>query len=83
LHKAVSNILPEPQVQDLYSTVNKTFKHKLRDQLMKMNVVNNGGQWHVTVTSELTFYLKTLKTLNALPVDELADNALDDLWISR
>jgi hypothetical protein len=36
-----------------------------------------------TVTSELTFYLKTMKTLQALPLDELADNAMDDIWISR
>lgn len=46
LHEAVSNILPETQVQNLYRTVNKTFKDKLRDQLMKMNVVNNGGPQH-------------------------------------
>jgi hypothetical protein len=46
LHEAVSSILPETQVQDLYRTVNKTFKDKLRDQLMKMNVVNNGGPQH-------------------------------------
>ncbi|PNF33403.1 Vacuolar protein sorting-associated protein 54 [Cryptotermes secundus] len=83
LHEAVSNILPETQVQDLYRTVNKTFKDKLRDQLMKMNVVNNGGPQHGIVTSELTFYLTTLKTLHALPLDELADNAMDDIWISR
>ena len=46
LHEAVSNILPETQVLNLYRTVNKTFKDKLRDQLMKMNVVNNGGPQH-------------------------------------
>jgi predicted exporter len=46
LHEAVSNILPETQVENLYRTVNKTFKDKLRDQLMKMNVVNNGGPQH-------------------------------------
>jgi hypothetical protein len=38
---------------------------------------------HRIVTSELTFYLTTLKTLHALPLDELADNAMDDIWISR
>ncbi|KDR08332.1 Vacuolar protein sorting-associated protein 54, partial [Zootermopsis nevadensis] len=46
LHEAVSNILPETQVQELYRTVNATFKDKLREQLMKMNVVNNGGPQH-------------------------------------
>jgi vacuolar protein sorting-associated protein 54 len=83
LHEAVSNILPETQVQNLYRTVNKTFKDKLRDQLMKMNVVNNGGPQHGIVTSELTFYLETLKTLHALPLDELADKTMDEIWTSR
>jgi hypothetical protein len=27
--------------------------------------------------------LKTMKTLQALTLDELADNAMDDIWISR
>jgi hypothetical protein len=31
------------------------------------------------LTSELTFYLKTLKTLNAVSLNELADNAMDDI----
>jgi hypothetical protein len=35
-----------------------------------------------TVTSELTFYLETLKTLHALPVDELTDKSMDDIWLS-
>ncbi|XP_021939639.1 vacuolar protein sorting-associated protein 54 [Zootermopsis nevadensis] len=82
LHEAVSNILPETQVQELYRTVNATFKDKLREQLMKMNVVNNGGPQHGIVTSELTFYLETLKTLHALSSDELTDKSMDDIWIS-
>ncbi|KAJ9582809.1 hypothetical protein L9F63_022850, partial [Diploptera punctata] len=83
LHEAVSNILPESQVQELYRTVNKTFKDKLREQLIKMNVVNNGGPQHGYVTSELTFYLETLKTLRVLPLDELSDKAMDEIWSSR
>jgi vacuolar protein sorting-associated protein 54 len=83
LHEAVSSILPGTQVQDLHRTVNKTFKDNLREQLMKMNIMNNGSPQHGNVISELTFYLKTLKTLHALPLDELADNAMDDIWISR
>jgi len=38
---------------------------------------------HRTVTSELTFYLETLKTLHALPLDELADKTMDEIWTSR
>ncbi|KAJ4449356.1 hypothetical protein ANN_00754 [Periplaneta americana] len=83
LHEAVSNILPESQVEELYRTVNKTFKDKLRDQLSKMNIVNNGGPQHGIVTSELTFYLETLKTLHVLPQSELSDKAMDDIWLPR
>jgi len=38
---------------------------------------------HRIVTSELTFYLETLKTLHALPLDELADKTMDEIWTSR
>jgi hypothetical protein len=38
---------------------------------------------HRIVTSELTFYLETLKTLHALPLDELADRTMDEIWTSR
>jgi len=38
---------------------------------------------HRTVTSELTFYVETLKTLHTLPLDELADKTMDEIWTSR
>nr|CAD7451911.1 unnamed protein product [Timema tahoe] len=81
LHEAVSNILPESQVHDLYRTVHQSFKEKLRDQLMKMNVVNNWGPQHGVVTSELTFYLETLKTLRALPSKELEEETMESIWL--
>ncbi|KAG7204995.1 hypothetical protein KM043_005380 [Ampulex compressa] len=63
LHEAVSGILPPAEVQSLYRTVNTSFKEKLREQLVKMNIVNNGGPQHGVVTSELTFYLEALRKL--------------------
>lgn len=81
LHEAIAPILPEHQVQSIYRTVHKTFKDKLRELLLRNNIVNNGGPQHGTVTSELTFYMETLRTLNALPLDELADGAMNDIWL--
>lgn len=46
LHEAVSTILPEGQTQDLYRTINSAFKDILREQLSRMNIVNNGGPQH-------------------------------------
>ncbi|CAK9832874.1 Vacuolar protein sorting-associated protein 54 [Anthophora retusa] len=80
LHEAVSGILPAVEVQTLYRTVNTSFKEKLREQLVKMNIVNNGGPQHGVVTSELTFYLEALRKLKVLPINELDDNWMSDIW---
>nr|XP_003705328.1 PREDICTED: vacuolar protein sorting-associated protein 54 [Megachile rotundata] len=80
LHEAVSGILPAVEVQTLYRTVNTSFKEKLREQLVKMNIVNNGGPQHGVVTSELTFYLEALRKLKVLPTNELDDNWMSDIW---
>lgn len=80
LHEAVSGILPSTEVQALYRTVNLSFKEKLREQLIKMNIVNNGGPQHGVVTSELTFYLEALRNLKVLPAAELNDDWMSDIW---
>lgn len=80
LHEAVATILPITQVHQLYRVVHRTFKDKLREVLIRNNIVNNGGPQHGVVTAELTFYVETLRTLNALPVDELSDEAMSDIW---
>lgn len=80
LHEAVSGILPTIEVQSLYRTVNSSFKEKLREQLVMMNIVNNGGPQHGVVTSELTFYLEALRKLKVLPSEELNDNWMSDIW---
>jgi vacuolar protein sorting-associated protein 54 len=80
LHEAVSGILPNDEVQTLYRTVNTSFKDKLREQLVNMNIVNNGGPQHGVVTSELTFYLETLRNLKVLPAEELSNDCLDNVW---
>ncbi|XP_023287854.1 vacuolar protein sorting-associated protein 54 [Orussus abietinus] len=80
LHEAVSGILPPSQVQSLYRTVNASFKEKLREQLMKLNIVNDGGPQYCMVATELTFYLEALRSLKILPTEELKDDWMNDIW---
>lgn len=81
LHEAIAPILPERQVHSVYRTVNVNFKDKLREQLLRHNIVNNGGPQHGVVTAELTFYLETLRTLKAMPAEELRDEQMEDIWL--
>lgn len=81
LHEVLVPILPEQQIHHLYRVVHKNFKDKLRELLLKYNIVNNGGPQHGVVTSELTFYTETLRTLKAITPDELEDDTLDDIWL--
>lgn len=81
LHEVLAPILPERQIHRLYRTVQKNFKDKLRELLLKNNILNNGGPQHGVVTSELTFYMETLRTLKAMPDDELQDDTLNDIWL--
>lgn len=81
LHEAIAQVLPADQIHGVFKIVHKNFKDKLREQLLRNNIVNNGTPQHGTVISELTFYLETLRTLKALPLDELSDETMDDIWI--
>lgn len=80
LHEAVSAVLPQEQVTDIYEVLHKNFKNRIRDQLTKMNIQNNGGPQHGVVTTEIIFYLETMKTLKVLPEKYLSDSAMDDIW---
>ncbi|KAI4460664.1 vacuolar protein sorting 54 [Holotrichia oblita] len=80
LYEAVGPVLPEEQVGDLYEVVHDNFKIRLREQLAKMNIRNNGGPQHGVVTSELTFYLETMKGLKVLPDSFTTSKAMEDIW---
>jgi vacuolar protein sorting-associated protein 54 len=81
LHEAIAQVLPIEQIHGVFRIVHKNFKDKLREQLLKNNIINNGTPQHGTVISELTFYLETLRTLKAIPQEELTDETIDDIWI--
>ncbi|OWR48316.1 vacuolar protein sorting [Danaus plexippus plexippus] len=81
LHEALIDILPLEQIRNIYMKVHDNFKDKLREQLSKMNIVANGSPQHGVVTSELTFYLQTLKTLRVINENDPEDNILYDIWL--
>ncbi|XP_030561234.1 vacuolar protein sorting-associated protein 54 [Drosophila novamexicana] len=81
LHEAIAGVLPEPQIHEIYGVVHRNFKDKLREQLLKLNIYNNGGPQHGVVTSELTFYMETLRTLKALPANQLDNGILEHIWL--
>ncbi|KAG8231894.1 hypothetical protein J437_LFUL011727 [Ladona fulva] len=83
LNEAISDVMPALQVQGLYRGINSAFKGKLKEKLAKMNIVNDGSPQHGVVTTELTFYLETLKTLKVLPLEELGDKIFEDIWSQR
>ncbi|XP_022906084.2 vacuolar protein sorting-associated protein 54 [Onthophagus taurus] len=80
LYEAVGPVLPEEQVTDLYEVVHNNFKSRLREQLIKMNIRNNGGPQHGLVTTELTFYLETMRTLKVLSDNLTTTLAMEDIW---
>ncbi|CAH4037751.1 unnamed protein product [Pieris brassicae] len=82
LHEALIDILPLNQIQKIYMTVHENFKDKLREHLAKLNIVANGSPQHGIVTSELTFYLQTLKTLRVINENDSEDNILYEIWLS-
>ncbi|XP_077286068.1 VPS54 subunit of GARP complex scat [Arctopsyche grandis] len=81
LHEALSGVLPVSQICAVYQTVHRSFKDKLREQLVRLNIAGDGGPQHGVVTSELTFYLQTLVTLQVLPEDDLGLKCMDEIWL--
>ncbi|CAG2224244.1 VPS54 [Mytilus edulis] len=77
MHEAEIDILPLNQIQDLFSRINSSFKDLLRQQLLKLEVTNNGGPQYGLVTSDVAFYSGTYKTLRGL--EHLCNN-MSDLW---
>ncbi|KAL1498265.1 hypothetical protein ABEB36_009090 [Hypothenemus hampei] len=80
LHEAVSSILPQEQVSDIYQEVHKNFKTRIRDQIIKLNILSDGGPKHGHVNTEVIFYIHTMKMLKVLPDKFLNDHAMDDIW---
>ncbi|KAK2182244.1 hypothetical protein NP493_359g01052 [Ridgeia piscesae] len=77
LHEAIVDLLPVSQVLELFERVHASFKLRLRSQLIKLGVTNDGGPQHGLVVADVTFYVSNLKSLSGLGS---LDDAMDDIW---
>ncbi|KFM75864.1 Vacuolar protein sorting-associated protein 54, partial [Stegodyphus mimosarum] len=78
VHELIHNMLSPEELNNIFLRVNNSFKNKLRDHLLRLQVNNDGGPQHGLVTQELTFYTQNLKKLQ-VP----CDFNMNDLWQSR
>lgn len=46
MHEVISGILTDNDIHDLYRKINVKFKDVLRERIVKMNIVNDGGPQH-------------------------------------
>ncbi|VVC27719.1 Hypothetical protein CINCED_3A023827 [Cinara cedri] len=80
LHEAIESILPKTQIQYLYRRIHITFKEILHECVKKMDNTNNDGPLQGIVSSELMFYIKSLKSIDALPEKEITIESMNDIW---
>lgn len=68
------------QVGDIYEVIHRNFKSRLKDQVSKLNIQNNGGPQHGIVMTEMMFYFETMKSLKVLPDKYFSDKSIDNIW---
>ncbi|XP_071832408.1 vacuolar protein sorting-associated protein 54-like isoform X1 [Apostichopus japonicus] len=66
LHEAISVLLPSEQVKDLFVLINESFKVRLKEQIVKHNVCNDGGPKQGLVTSDIHFYFENITSLDGM-----------------
>ncbi|XP_078086559.1 vacuolar protein sorting-associated protein 54 isoform X1 [Mustelus asterias] len=77
MHEAIHDILPSEQTQMLFLRINSSFKIHLKRQLIRLNVVNDGGPLHGLVASDLAFYTGNIRALKGL---ENLDVNMTEIW---
>ncbi|XP_041033070.1 vacuolar protein sorting-associated protein 54 isoform X1 [Carcharodon carcharias] len=77
MHEAIHDVLPAEQTQMLFLRINSSFKIHLKRQLIRLNVVNDGGPLHGLVASDLAFYTGNIQALKGL---ENLDVNLTEIW---
>ncbi|XP_071485791.1 vacuolar protein sorting-associated protein 54-like [Diadema antillarum] len=80
LYEAIADLLPPEQIKVLFTRLNASFKTRLKEQLIHLNVENNGGPKHGLVTSDLVFYSEFIKSLDGL--GDIVDD-MEDIWSWR
>ncbi|XP_038663644.1 vacuolar protein sorting-associated protein 54 isoform X1 [Scyliorhinus canicula] len=77
MHEAMHDVLPAEQTQMLFLRINSSFKIHLKRQLIRLNVVNDGGPLHGLVASDLAFYTGNIQALKGL---ENLDVNITEIW---
>ncbi|XP_029306403.1 vacuolar protein sorting-associated protein 54 isoform X1 [Cottoperca gobio] len=77
MHEAISELLPEEQMQMLFLKINASFKMHLKRQLARLGVVNDGGPQNGLVVVDVAFYTENMQALKSL--DRL-DLNMGEIW---
>ncbi|XP_008315437.1 vacuolar protein sorting-associated protein 54 [Cynoglossus semilaevis] len=77
MHEAISELLPEEQMQVLFLRINASFKLHLKKQLSRLSVINDGGPQHGLVVVDVAFYTENIQVLRSL---ENLDLNMAEIW---
>ncbi|XP_035680170.1 vacuolar protein sorting-associated protein 54-like isoform X2 [Branchiostoma floridae] len=77
LHEAIVDLLPPEQIRVLFTRINVSFKSHLQQQLVRLNVTNDGGPQHGLVQSDVAFYSGHMQSLRDLTDVDLH---MQDIW---
>ncbi|XP_066279264.1 vacuolar protein sorting-associated protein 54-like isoform X1 [Branchiostoma lanceolatum] len=77
LHEAIVDLLPPEQIRVLFTRINVSFKSHLQQQLVRLNVTNDGGPQHGLVQSDVAFYSGHMQALRGLADVDLH---MRDIW---
>ncbi|XP_031550116.1 vacuolar protein sorting-associated protein 54-like [Actinia tenebrosa] len=77
LHESLSTISSSNQIEILFKEIKRVFKNCLAEKLEVLRVSNDGGPQHGLVTSDLAFFIESLRSLHGM---RDIGKVLDDVW---
>lgn len=66
LYDAVNSMLPQPHLERLFKSLLTLFRRRLKQQISKLNISNDGGPQYGIVTSDISFFTNEMNSLNRL-----------------
>ncbi|XP_065562783.1 vacuolar protein sorting-associated protein 54-like [Artemia franciscana] len=79
MHEAIG-ILPLDQRTKLTVKFMQLLKQHLKRHLSRLNIVNDGGPQHMSVVSEILFFIQDLKKAKLVSANEQVESFSRDLW---
>lgn len=65
-HEVIIDVLPQHQVKVIFQRIHKSFVNFLRQQLLTLNVTNDGGPQNGLVNADIVFYENNMKALKGV-----------------